>query len=163
MKKLLFVLAIVGLNCSLSSEKAYVNTDELKEQLISYSQSFQLAYISNNYDQASKFMSNEFETTVFNSNGTDLIVQTKENIENSGEGWDFGEFIMSNHMVTISTDQKTAVVVFNTDGHINFENGEQNVPYATRASQTWVHTTDGWKVMHSHWSPRIGSSGVPVE
>lgn len=53
MKKLLLLLAIVGLNCSLSSETTYVNTDELKEKLISDSQSFQLAYISNNYDQAS--------------------------------------------------------------------------------------------------------------
>ena len=43
---------------------------------------------------------------------------------------------MSNHAVTFCEDQTTAVIVFNTDGSISFEGGEQNVPYATRASQT---------------------------
>ena len=55
----------------------------------------------------------------------------------------------------------TAVITFDADGLINFEDGEQNVPYATRASQTWVNENGEWKVMHSHWSPRTNSQGIP--
>jgi hypothetical protein len=74
----------------------------LSQTLIEQSQNFQLSYINNDFEGANAFMSTDFETTVFNSNGTDLIVQTQDNIENSGDGWDFDEFIMSNHSVTHS-------------------------------------------------------------
>ena len=106
-----------------------MNEDTLSQTLIEHSQNFQLAYINNDFEDANAFMSTDFETTVFNSNGTDLIIQNQDNIENSGEGWDFNEFVMSNHSVAYSADQTTAVVVFNTDGSISFEGGEQNVPY----------------------------------
>ena len=52
---------------------------------------------------------------------------------------------------------------FDADGTINFNEGDQNVPYATRASQTWVSENGEWKVMHSHWSPRTNSQGIPQE
>ena len=44
----------------------------------------------------------------------------------------------------MSSDMNTAVVTFDADGLINFDDGEQNVPYATRASQTWVN--EKWRV-----------------
>ena len=162
---LLSILSFIG--CVSNTEPILVDglEDEaiLSQTLIEQSQNFQLSYINNDFEGANTFMSTDFETTVFNSNGTDLVVQTKDNIENSGDGWDFDEFVMSNHSVTFDANQSTAVVVFNTDGSISFEGGEQNVPYATRASQTWVKTNMGWKIMHSHWSPRVGAIGVPVE
>ena len=163
MKHLFLILALLYLGCVSSTETTLMDEDSLSQTLIEQSQNFQLAYINNDFEGANAFMSTDFETTVFNSNGTDLIIQTKDNIENSGDGWDFDEFVMSNHSVTFDANQSTAVVVFNTDGSISFEGGEQNVPYATRASQTWVKTNMGWKIMHSHWSPRVGAIGVPVE
>ena len=75
----------------------------------------------------------------------------------------FGTFEMSNHQVFMSSDMNTAVITFDADGLINFEDGEQNVGYATRASQTWVNDNGEWKVMHSHWSPRVNSQGIPQE
>lgn len=163
MKNLFLLSAFLYLGCVPNTEQALVDEGMLSKTLIELSQNFQLDYINNDYEGASAFMSTDFETTVFNSNGTELVIQTQENIENSGDGWDFDEFVMSNHAVTFSADQTTAVIVFNTDGSISFEGGEQNVSYATRASQTWVNTSTGWKVMHSHWSPRVGAVGVPVE
>ena len=167
MKHLLLLSTLIFIGCVSNSEPMLVDELEdeaiLSQTLIEQSQNFQLSYINNDFEGANAFMSTDFETTVFNSNGTDLIVQTQDNIENSGDGWDFDEFIMSNHSVTFDADQSTAVVVFNTDGSISFEGGEQNIPYSTRASQTWVRTSMGWKIMHSHWSPRIGALGVPVE
>ena len=87
-------------------------------------------------------------------------VQSQEEV-NTVRGWDFGTFEMSNHQVFMSSDMNTAVITFDADGLINFDDGEQNVPYATRASQTWVNENGEWKVMHSHWSPRTNSQGIP--
>ena len=67
---------------------------------------------------------------------------------------------MSNHQVSLSSDTNTAVITFDADGLINFEDGDQNVSYATRASQTWIKHDGEWKVMHSHWSPRTNSQGI---
>ena len=92
--------------------------------------------------------------------GSALTVQSQEEV-NTVRGWDFGTFDMSNHQVFMSSDMNTAVITFDADGLINFEDGEQNVPYATRASQTWVNENGEWKVMHSHWSPRTNSQGIP--
>ena len=167
MKHLLLLSILLFIGCVSNTEPMLVDglEDEaiLSQTLIEQSQNFQLSYTNNDFEGANAFMSTDFETTVFNSNGTALIVQTQDNIENSGDGWDFDEFVMSNHSVTFDADQSTAIVVFNTDGSISFEGGEQNVPYATRASQTWVRTSMGWKIMHSHWSPRVGAFGVPVD
>ena len=124
------------------------------------SNDFQSAYISRDWDTASKWVSTELGTTIYNSNGSALTVQSQEEV-NTVRGWDFGTFDMSNHQVFMSSDMNTAVITFDADGLINFEDGEQNVPYATRASQTWVNENGEWKVMHSHWSPRTNSQGIP--
>ncbi len=162
MKKLIFLLSIlVSFSCSTPSEKApAVDVDQLVADITAMSNDFQSAYISRDWDTASKWVSAELGTTIYNSNGSALTVQSQEEV-NTVRGWDFGTFDMSNHQVFMSSDMNTAVITFDADGLINFEDGEQNVPYATRASQTWVNENGEWKVMHSHWSPRTNSQGIP--
>ena len=162
MKKLIFLLSIlVSFSCSTPSEKApAVDVDQLVADITAMSNDFQSAYISRDRDTASKWVSAELGTTIYNSNGSALTVQSQEEV-NTARGWDFGTFDMSNHQVFMSSDMNTAVITFDADGLINFEDGEQNVPYATRASQTWVNENGEWKVMHSHWSPRTNSQGIP--
>lgn len=162
MKKLIFLLSIlVSFSCSTPSEKApAVDVDQLVADIIAMSNDFQSAYITRDWDTASKWVSAELGTTIYNSNGSALTVQSQEEV-NTVRGWDFGTFDMSNHQVFMSSDMNTAVITFDADGLINFEDGEQNVPYATRASQTWVNENGEWKVMHSHWSPRSNSQGIP--
>ena len=89
-----------------------------------------------------------------------MVVQTEAQVNND-RGWNFGTFEMSNHQVSMSSDMNTAVITFDADCLINFDEGVQIVPYATRASQTWVNENGEWKVMHSHWSPRTNSQGIP--
>ena len=112
MKHLLLLSTLLFIGCVSNSEPMLVAglEDEaiLSQTLIEQSQNFQLSYINNDFEGANAFMSTDFETTVFNSNGADLIIQTQDNIENSGDGWDFDEFIMSNHSVTFDADQSTA-------------------------------------------------------
>ena len=162
MKNLIFLLSIlVSFSCSTPSEKApAVDVDQLVADITVMSNDFQSAYITRDWDTASKWVSAELGTTIYNSNGSALTVQSQEEV-NTVRDWDFGTFDMSNHQVFMSSDMNTAVITFDADGLINFEDGEQNVPYATRASQTWVNENGEWKVMHSHWSPRTNSQGIP--
>ena len=162
MKKLIFLLSIlVSFSCSTPTEKVpAVDVDQLVADITAMSNDFQSAYISRDWDTAGKWVSIELGTTIYNSNGSALTVQSQEEV-NTVRGWDFGTFDMSNHQVFMSSDMNTAVITFDADGLINFEDGEQNVPYATRASQTWVNENGEWKVMHSHWSPRTNSQGIP--
>ena len=105
MKHLFLISAFLYLGCVSNTKTTLLNEDTLSQTLIEHSQNFQLAYINNDFEDANAFMSTDFETTVFISNGTDLIIQNQDNIENSGEGWDFNEFVMSNHSVAYSADQ----------------------------------------------------------
>ena len=152
---------MVSFSCSTPTEKApAVDVDQLVADITAMSNDFQSAYITRDWDTASKWVSAELGTTIYNSNGTALTVQSQEEV-NTVRDWDFGTFDMSNHQVFMSSDMNTAVITFDADGLINFEDGEQNVSYATRASQTWVNENGEWKVMHSHWSPRTNSQGIP--
>ena len=162
MKKLIFLLSIlVSFSCSTPTEKVpAVDVDQLLADITAMSNDFQSAYISRDWDTAGKWVSTELGTTIYNSNGSALTVQSQEEV-NTVRDWDFGTFDMSNHQVFMSSDMNTAVITFDADGLINFEDGEQNVPYATRASQTWVNENGEWKEMHSHWSPRTNSQGIP--
>ena len=162
MKKLIFLLSIlVSFSCANPTETvSVVDADQVVADITAMSNDFQSAYITRDWDTASKWVSAELGTTIYNSNGSALTVQSQEEV-NTVRGWDFGTFDMSNHQVFMSSDMNTAVITFDADGLINFEDGEQNVPYATRASQTWVNENGEWKVMHSHWSPRTNSQGIP--
>jgi|TARA_B100001059_G_scaffold135159_1_gene135432 hypothetical protein len=165
MKKLIFLLALcLSFSCNdsnVTTEK--VDTDQVAADLISMSNDYQQAYISQDWDTASKWISSELGTTIYNSNGSALTAQNEQQVSNTERGWDFGTFEMSNHKVSMSSDMNTAVITFDADGLINFADGEQNVGYATRASQTWVNENGEWKVMHSHWSPRTNSQGIPQQ
>jgi hypothetical protein len=165
MKKLIFLLALcLSFSCNdsnVTTEK--VDTDQVAADLISMSKDYQQAYISQDWDTASKWISSELGTTIYNSNGSALTAQNEQQVSNTERGWDFGTFEMSNHKVSMSSDMNTAVITFDADGLINFADGEQNVGYATRASQTWVNENGEWKVMHSHWSPRTNSQGIPQQ
>ena len=135
----------------------------MKAYLISISSGSQCAYISQDLDTASKWTSSDLGTTILNSNGSKLATQDEQQAANSGREWDFGKFEMSNHQVSLSSDANTAVITFEADGLINFEDGDQDVSYATRASQTWVKHDGQWIVMYSHWSPRTNPQGFPQQ
>ena len=166
MKKLIFLLTImISISCANPEENKAVDTADKAvntADIVKISKDFQEAYISQDWETASQWISEELGTTIFNSNGSPLVIQTEEQV-NTDRGWDFGTFEMSNHQVFISSDMNTAVITFDADGSINFNGGDKNVPYATRASQTWVNENGEWKVMHSHWSPRTNSQGIPQE
>ena len=165
MKKFIFLLTLIlGFSCSNTQETVQeLNSDELVSDLISISNSYQSAYISQDWEKASEWVSSDLGTTIYNSNGSALVFQDEQQVANTARGWDFDKFEMSNHKVSMSSNMETAVITFDADGSLSFEDGEQNIPYSTRASQTWVNESGNWKVMHSHWSPRVNSKGIPQQ
>ena len=88
--------------------------DQIVKSVVESSKAFQNAYITNNYTEAKKYLSDNFQTSIYNSSGQPLVIQSKEEIENSGGGWDFGRFDMSNFTVSFSNGKLAAVVTFNS-------------------------------------------------
>ena len=163
MNKFFNLTLLLFLVFSCNHETKSTDLDNLKSEIINNSKEFQLAYINNEYSNAKIFLSDNITTSIFNSNGSPLVIQNEEQISNSGRGWSFSKFEMTNHQVFISPDARSITVVFDTDGKIEVGNSEEMVTYSTRASQFWVYTPNGWKIMHSHWSPKSEAQGLPNE
>ena len=100
MKKLILLLSIlVSFSCANPTETApVVDADQVVADITAMSNDFQSAYILRDWDTASKWVSAELGTTIYNSNGSALTVQSQEEV-NTVRGWDFGTFDMSNHQV----------------------------------------------------------------
>ena len=100
MKNLIFLLSImISFSCANPTENvSVVDADAVVADIVKISNDFQSAYISQDWETASQWISEELGTTIFNSNGSALAVQTEEQV-NTDRGWDFGTFEMSNHQV----------------------------------------------------------------
>ena len=100
MKKLIFLLSImISFSCANPTENvSAVDADAVVADIVKISNDFQSAYISQDWETASQWISEELGTTIFNSNGSALAVQTEEQV-NTDRGWDFGTFEMSNHQM----------------------------------------------------------------
>ena len=109
MKKLIFLLSImISFSCANPTENvSVVDADAVVADIVKISNDFQSAYISQDWETASQWISEELGTTIFNSNGSALAVQTEEQV-NTDRGWDFGTFEMSNHQVFMSSNMNTA-------------------------------------------------------
>ena len=164
MKPLSFLIVLFFvISCAEPQPSQPVDLEQLKTEIVQASIAFQTAYINNDYPKAKAYMSDDMPSTIFNSNGTPLVVQTEEQITNSGLGWSFAKFDMSNHPVFIAPDAKSIAIAFDTEGIVRFDESGDEVPYSTRASQFWVATNMGWKILHSHWSPKAAAKGIPEE
>jgi len=93
MKKLIFLLTImISISCANPEENKAVDTADKAvntADIVKISKDFQEAYISQDWETASQWISEELGTTIFNSNGSALAVQTEEQV-NTDRGWDFG-------------------------------------------------------------------------
>ena len=116
MKKLILLLSIlVSFSCANPTETVpAVDADQVVADITAMSNDFQSAYITRDWDTASKWISAELGTTIYNSNGSALTIQSQEEV-NTVRGWDFGTFEMSNHQVFMSSDMNTAVITFDAD------------------------------------------------
>ena len=97
--------------------------------------------------------------TTFSSNGTPLRTYDKEYFTTPVK-YQWINFDTYNHFVQVSPNQSSAVVTFNVDGEYIFKGIETD--YAVRVSFFWTKINGEWKKMHSHWSSRSGSTGIPV-
>ena len=80
MNKFFNLTLLLFLVFSCNHETKSTDLDNLKSEIINNSKEFQLAYINNEYSNAKIFLSDNITTSIFNSNGSPLVIQNEEQI-----------------------------------------------------------------------------------
>lgn len=133
---------------------------KLNEELIKKSiQWTKVASTGRDYEEAKKFLDENFNSSTFSSNGSPLRIYDKEYFSTPVR-YQWINFTTHDHFVQVSPNKNSAVVTFNVDGDYIFKGVEIN--YAVRVSFFWTKINGEWKKMHSHWSSKSGSVGIPI-
>ena len=130
--------------------------DELIKKSIRWTE---VASTGRDYEEAKLFLDEDLNSTTFSSNGSPLRTYDKEYFTTPLK-YQWINFDTYDHFVQISPNQSSAVVTFNVDGEYIFKGIKTD--YAVRVSFFWTKINGEWKKMHSHWSSRSGSKGIPV-
>tara|TARA_B100000927_G_scaffold141657_1_gene114252 strand:+ start:996 stop:1463 length:468 start_codon:yes stop_codon:yes gene_type:complete len=152
MKNLIIIVLFPFL---LNAQEAKLN-DELIKKSIEWTK---VASTGRDYEEAKKFLDENFNSSTFSSNGSPLRIYNKEYFTTPVE-YRWINFTTYNHYVQVSPNKNSAVVTFNVDGDYIFKGVEIN--YAVRVSFFWTKIDGEWKKMHSHWSSKSGSIGIPI-
>lgn len=133
---------------------------KLNEELIKKSiQWTKVASTGRDYEKAKKFLDENLKASTFSSNGSPLRLYDKEYFT-SPVKYQWINFTTHDHFVQVSPNKNSAVVTFNVDGDYIFKGVKIN--YAVRVSFFWTKINGEWKKMHSHWSSKSGSVGIPI-
>ena len=131
---------------------------KLNEELIKKSiQWTKVASTGRDYEEAKKFLDENFNSSTFSSNGSPLRIYDKEYFTTPVK-YQWINFTTHDHFVQVSPNKNSAVVTFNVDGDYIFKGVKIN--YAVRVSFFWTKINGEWKKMHSHWSSKSGSVGA---
>ena len=96
MKKLIFLLTImISISCANPEENKAVDADKLETDLIQMSEDFQYAYVKSDWETASQWISSDMGSTIYNSNGSELMNLTEEDV-NISRPWELEDFKMIN-------------------------------------------------------------------
>lgn len=137
-----------------------MNSEDIGKALMNAQIEMQDAILERDYSKYKKFEHDDIEVTTGDSNLNPFYIYTKDNLESSAKmTWDSFEF--DNMNVYFAPDMKSAAITFNADGSYTMNDTNETVDYATRGSSFWTATDDGWKIIHSSWSPRKGKTGIP--
>ena len=133
---------------------------KLNEELIKKSiQWTKVASTGRDYEEAKKFLDENLNSSTFSSNGSPLRIYDKEYFTTPVK-YQWINFTTHDHFVQVSPNKNSAVVTFNVDGDYIFKGVKIN--YAVRVSFFWTKINGEWKKMHSHWSSKSGSVGIPI-
>ena len=133
---------------------------KLNQELIKKSiQWTKVASTGRDYEEAKKFLDENFKSSTFSSNGSPLRIYDKEYFTTPVK-YQWINFTTHDHFVQVSPNKNSAVVTFNVDGDYIFKGVK--IKYAVRVSFFWTKINGEWKKMHSHWSSKSGSVGIPI-
>ena len=133
---------------------------KLNEELIKKSiQWTKVASTGRDYEEAKKFLDENLNSSTFSSNGSPLRIYDEEYFTTPVK-YRWIKFTTYDHLVQVSPNNNSAVVTFNVNGDYIFKGVEIN--YAVRVSFFWTKIDGEWKKMHSHWSSKSGSVGIPI-
>jgi len=137
-----------------------MNSEDISKALMDAQVEMQDAILERDYSKYKKFEHDDIKVTTGDSNLNPFYVYTKDDLESSANmTWDSFEF--DNMNVYFAPDMKSAAITFNADGSYTMNDTNETIDYATRGSSFWTATDDGWKIIHSSWSPRKGRIGIP--
>ena len=116
---------------------------KLNEELIKKSiQWTKVASTGRDYEEAKKFLDENFNSSTFSSNGSPLRIYDKEYFSTPVR-YQWINFTTHDHFVQVSPNKNSAVVTFNVDGDYIFKGVEIN--YAVRVSFFWTKINGEWK------------------
>tara|TARA_B100001057_G_scaffold131511_1_gene130750 strand:+ start:6406 stop:6873 length:468 start_codon:yes stop_codon:yes gene_type:complete len=135
--------------------------NQINDELIKNSiQWTEVASTGRDYEKAKIFLNEDSYSSTFSSNGSSLRLYDREYFTKPVK-YQWINFNTYDHFVQVSPNKSSAVVTFNVDGEYIFKGVETD--YAVRVSFFWTKINGEWKKMHSHWSSRSGSVGIPVK
>lgn len=136
------------------------NVSSISKNIMEKQKEMQQAILAGDYESYKKFEHPEIQVSTGDSNLNPFYVYTKKDvIKEAPLTWEF--FELSDMKTYFSPDMKTAVITFVADGKYTIIKTNEIVSYATRASSTWVNTSDGWKILQTSYAPRKGKNGLP--
>ena len=150
-----FIIIIVLFPFFITAQETKLNEELIKKSI----QWTKVASTGRDYEEAKKFLDENFNSSTFSSNGSPLRIYDKEYFTTPVK-YRWINFDTYDYFVQVSPNQSSAVVTFNVDGEYIFKGVETD--YAVRVSFFWTKINGEWKKMHSHWSSRSGSTGIPV-
>ena len=150
-----FIIIIVLFPFFITAQETKLNEELIKKSI----QWTKVASTGRDYEEAKKFLDKNFNSSTFSSNGSPLRIYDKEYFTTPVK-YRWINFTTYDHFVQVSPNKNSAVVTFNVDGDYIFKGVEIN--YAVRVSFFWTKIDGEWKKMHSHWSSKSGSVGIPI-
>ena len=114
----------------------------------------------NNFDAFSEVISEDIQVTMGDSNLGEFYEFTKQSFDDVTGHIKWTSTDQSDFNYTFAPDMNSVVITHLSDGSY-YSDDSKEVKYATRASHVFARTDDGWKLLHSHWSPRKGAQGIP--
>ena len=114
----------------------------------------------NNFEAFSEVISEDIQITMGDSSLGEFYEFSEESFEEATGAIKWNSTSESDFDYTFSPDMNSAVVTHKSDGSYTVDSSDE-VTYTTRVSHVFTRTDDGWKLLHSHWSPRKGGQGIP--
>ena len=114
----------------------------------------------NDFDAFSEVISEDMQVTMGDSNLGEFYEFSEQSFQDATSHITWTSTDQSDFNFNFAPDMNSVVVTHLSDGSY-YSNDSEEIKYATRASHVFARTDDGWKLLHSHWSPRKGAQGIP--
>ena len=137
-----------------------MNKEDVSSNLVESQKKLQNAILERDIEEFNKYISDDSNLITGDSNLGDFYSFDADNF-NLQQNFTWNSFDLRDFETHFSPDMKTAVLTFYASGSYTFNESQEEVAYSTRASSVWIVSDNGWKCVHSNWSPYKSGTGIP--